>query len=138
MTFFKRQEIGRVYVLRIDLPDGCTIHKIGMTNSDRSTDRMFEILRSWFNHYRYTPYCEIRLDMGCSQPAKLEKFLHKVFESVACPPDDKVDGHTEMFYGINEFRLLKYIRDFDMDTLDSVTELTKSNYKTLCELLCKN
>lgn len=138
MTFFKRQEIGRVYVLRIDLPDGCTIHKIGMTSSDRATDRMMEILRSWFNHYRYIPYCELRLDMEFSQPSKLEKFLHNVFESKACPPDDKVDGHTEMFYGINEFRLIKYMKSFDKSIFDEPVNLSKDQYKTICELLCKN
>lgn len=138
MTFFKRQEIGRVYVLRIDLPDGSTIHKIGMTNSDRATDRMMEILRSWFNHYRYVPYCEIRLDMECSHPSKLEKFLHNVFESKACPADSKVDGYTELFHGINEFRLLHYMKSFNMKLFDDTLVLGKSDYKVICELLCKN
>lgn len=138
MAFFKKQEIGRVYVLRIDLPDGNTIHKIGMTNSDRSTDRMMEILRSWFNHYRYVPYCELRLDMECSHPSKLEKFMHNVFKSRACPPDSSVQGYTEMFNGINEARLLNYIRSFNMRNFDAPLVLSESDYKIICELLCKN
>ena len=138
MAFFKRQEIGRVYVLRFELPDGCVIHKIGMTSSDRATDRMMEILRSWFNHYRYVPYCEIRLDMECNQPGKLEKFLHGIFKSKACPPDSKVDGYTEMFYGINEFRLLHYMRSFNTANFDTPLVLSKSDNKILCELLCRN
>ncbi len=34
MSFFVRKDIGRIYVLRMELPDGHIVHKIGMTKSD--------------------------------------------------------------------------------------------------------
>jgi len=43
MSFFKRKDIGRVYVVKMVLPGGAIIHKIGMCHSNRATDRMMEI-----------------------------------------------------------------------------------------------
>lgn len=110
MPFFVRQTIGRIYVIKIVLPESFTVYKIGMCNSDRSTDRMMEILRSWFVNYRFVPYTELKLDMKCDNAGKLEKYLHKVFQIFEFEPNYPVQGHTEMFTGLNEQRLLWFIK----------------------------
>ena len=120
MAFFTRLEeeieettAGRVYVIRLVLKDGTVIHKIGMTHSDRSTDRMMEILRSWFMKYRYVPYAELRLDKKTEVPALLEKHMHELLAEWKWIPDQLVDGAQEMFQHLNEEEVLDYLRNFD-------------------------
>jgi len=130
-VFFTRREMGRVYVIRMTLPCGTVVHKIGMTNSDRSTDRVFEILRSWFNSFRYVPYTKLRLDHECYDPLKIEAFLHKVLDRYKYEPGKKVQGHTEMFVGIDELKLIHFIRNIEIVH----EELTKNEYSILGNLL---
>ena len=135
MAFFKRQDIGRIYVIKLVLPDDCVVHKIGMTNSNRTTDRMMEIARSWFMAYRFLPYAELRLDMECSCPLELEQHMHKILKDKKFIPNEKVDGGTEMFTDINEFRVLHYLRSFNDELLRTPLKLKDEDYKNLCQLI---
>ena len=135
MTFFKRMDIGRLYVIRIELPDGVVVHKIGMTHSDRATDRMMEILRSWFTRYRFVPYSELKLDMECHHPMVLEGHLHAILADFAFIPNEKVSGGTEMFTGVNEPRLLHYIRNFNENLVDNFSVLTEQESRVVGQLL---
>ena len=132
--FFTKKELGRIYVLRLTLPDGKIIHKVGMTNSNRSVDRMMELLRSWFTRFRYIPHTVLKLDMECGRPKELEAHIHKVLSHKQFIPHMKVEGRTEMFTGIDEQRLLQYIRVFDENHFPNL-ELTEENYKHLGELV---
>lgn len=132
--FFSRREVGRIYVIRMKLPDGAIIHKIGMCNSDRSVDRMMELIRSWFMKYRYAPYTELRLDMNTNYPKELERHIHKILKHKQWIPHMKVDGGTEMFHGIDEFRVLHYLRTFNEDLVPTL-KLTDENYKHLGQLI---
>ncbi|MEE8598068.1 MAG: hypothetical protein V3S69_00850 [Dehalococcoidales bacterium] len=132
--FFSRRDVGRVYVIRLDLPDGAVVHKIGMTNSDRTVDRMMEILRSWFQGYRFVPYAELRLDMSTSYPKELEAHMHKILHHRRFIPNIKVDGGTEMFLNIDEFRVLHYLKTFNED-LVPMMELTSLEYDVLGRLI---
>lgn len=132
--FFARREVGRIYVIRMELPDGLIVHKIGMTNSDRAVDRMMEILRSWFMRFRFVPYCELKLDMNTNYPKELERHIHKILKHKQFIPHMKVDGGTEMFHGIDEFRVLHYIRTFNEDLVPTLN-LTDENYKHLGQLI---
>ena len=136
MTFFSRQGVGRLYVLKLVLPDGTVVHKIGITNSDRTTDRMLEILRSWFNHYRYVPYTEIRLDMEFGYAKRLEKFIHKVLLRYRYSPTYKVEGYTEMFTGVDEFRLLHYLKGCSEANFAKPLFLSDQAYDALGRLIC--
>lgn len=102
--------VGRLYVIQLILDTGEIIHKIGMCHSARSTDRLFEILRSWFNVHRYSPRADIRLDMKTEIPLLLEKYVHFVFEDYKYTPDKKSSGFTEMFIGLDEDKLIHYLR----------------------------
>lgn len=135
MSFFQRQDIGRLYVLRMDLPDGTVVHKIGMTKSNRTVDRMLEILRSWFVNYRFVPYTELRLDMECNDPAKLEKHIHEILESYRYLPDHKVDGGTEMFCELNELRVLHYLRAYAKSMYVEPPVMTPGDRMVICNLL---
>jgi hypothetical protein len=115
MTFFKREDYGRLYVIKLTFPDDTIVFKVGMTNSDRATNRMMEILRSWFTAYRFVPYTELKLDRESANPAKLEKLAHEALKGFRWIPDKKVDGGTEMFTGLDELRLLHFLRHLDVD-----------------------
>jgi hypothetical protein len=117
------------------LPGDTVVYKIGMANSPRSTDRMMELLRSWFVKYRFVPYAELRLDKECSDPLALEQHIHKILAKHRFTPYEKVDGRNEMFEGINEDRVLKYLRNFDDRNLARVKELTEEDCKKLGWLL---
>ena len=130
MTFFARRDVGRVYVIRIELPDGLVVHKIGMTNSDRTVDRMMEILLSWFVRYRFVPYAEQKLDMSTSYPKELESHIHKMLSHKRFIPHMKVSGGTEMFCNIDEFRVLHYLRTFN-ESLAPELDLTSEEYEIL-------
>ena len=132
--FFNRRELGRIYVIRMELPDGLIVHKIGMTNSDRAVDRMMEIMRSWFMRFRFIPYTELKLDMNTNYPKELESHIHKILSHKQFIPHMKVEGGTEMFNGIDEFRVLHYIRTFNEDLFPKL-KLTDENYKHLGQLI---
>lgn len=134
MTFFARRDVGRIYVIRMELPDGLVVHKIGMVNSDRSVDRMMELLRSWFTKYRFVPYAEQKLDMSTSYPKELESHIHKILAHRRFLPHMKVDGGTEMFCGIDEFRVLHYLRTFNED-LAPMMDLTSHDYEVIGRLV---
>lgn len=121
-------------MIRMELPDGFVVHKIGMTNSDRAVDRMLEILRSWFIRFRFIPYCELRLNMETGYPKQLEKHIHNILGHRRFTPHMKVEGGTEMFIGIDEFRVLHYLRTFNEDLAPRL-KLTDENYKVLGQLI---
>jgi len=135
MSFFTRQDIGRIYVVKLVLPDDTVVHKIGMCHSDRSTDRMMELLRSWFSYFRFVPYTELRLDMQCQNANKIESYLHKVLKPVAFEPNFKVQGSTEMFVEVDERRLLWFIRALINSNYVDLPSLTDEDCNPICELL---
>ena len=132
--FFERREVGRIYVIRMELPDGLIVHKIGMCNSNRSVDRMMEIVRSWFMRFRFIPHTELKLDMNTNYPKELESHIHQILKHKQFIPHMKVDGGTEMFHGIDEFRVLHYLRTFNEDHFPKL-KLTDENYKNLGQLI---
>jgi len=135
VSFFKRQDIGRVYVIKMILPGDVVIHKIGMCSSNRSTDRMMEILRSWFTKFRFVPYTELKLDMETGRPKELEEHIHKILEHKQFIPNEKVSGGTEMFIDIDEFRVIQFLKHCNDNTFDEPTGLSKIDYKNLGQFL---
>ena len=135
VVFFKQQSVGRVYVIKLILPDDTVVHKIGMTHSDRAVDRMMEILRSWFNGYRFVPYTELRLNMEFPYTERLEKHIHKVLAHKQFIPNKKVSGGTEMFTDIDEVRVLHYIRNAQIQMFSEVLELSDNDYTHLGQLV---
>ena len=123
-----------MYVIRMELPDGFTVYKIGMCNSNRSVDRMLEILRSWFMRFRFIPYCELKLDMETGYPKQLEEHIHKILAHRQFIPHMKVEGGTEMFMGIDEFRVLHYLKTFNDDLVPKLN-LSDEDYKNLGQLI---
>lgn len=135
MAFFTRQDIGRIYVIKMVLPDETIVHKIGITKSDRVVDRMVEVLRSWFTKYRFVPYTELRLNQECPDPQKLEKHMHAILESNRFIPDHKVDGGTEMFVDLDELRVLHYIRAYVNSMYVDPPAMDRKGRETICQLL---
>jgi hypothetical protein len=127
----KNNEYGRVYILRITLKCGTVVHKVGMTNSDRSTDRMFEILRSFFNTYRYSPKCELRKDKKVLVPLLVEKHFHEILDEWSYRFDKNFDGHTEFFHDLNESAVIEYLDNFDYRDLLQKTVMKKEHLEAV-------
>ena len=113
----KKPSYGRLYVLRITLRCGKRVHKVGMTHSDRSTDRMLEILRSFFNTYRYVPMCELRKDKEVLIPLLVERHFHDILDEWSYTFDKKFDGCTEFFENLDEDVILEYLTAFTYNDL---------------------
>lgn len=133
--FFKKQKIGKLYVIRLTLPDNTIVHKIGMCYSDRSVDRMMEILRSWFTYFRFVPYTELKLDLTSERPQALEKHIHNVLKSNRFIPNHKVEGDTEMFMDIHEDKLLTYIKACEASYFTEYPKLNEKEASIICKLL---
>jgi hypothetical protein len=118
-------------VIRMHLPDDLVVHKIGLVKTDRAVDRMMEILKSWFSRFRFIPYTELRLDMQTAYPKELEAHIHKMLAHKRFTPHMKVNGGTEMFANIDEFRILHYIRTFNEDNAPLMEQLNEEQYKAL-------
>ncbi len=106
----RKSVTGRVYMLRMTLDNKEVIHKIGMCYTPRSTDRMMEILRSWFVHYRYVPETLMRVDRETDTPYELEKYIHGQLNEFKWVPDLKVDGREEMFTGLDEDEVIDFVK----------------------------
>ena len=113
----KKSKYGRIYVLQLTLSCGKIIHKVGMTHSDRATDRMMEILRSFFNTYRYVPKCKIRKDKEVLIPMLVEKYMHEILDEWSYTPDKPFDGSTEFFHNLDENEVLTYLDEFKYNDL---------------------
>jgi len=135
MAFYTKKDIGRVYVIKMIMPDDTVVHKIGMCHSHRATDRMMEILRSWFNSFRFVPYTELRLDMECNNPLAIEQYIHGILDPVGFIPNFKVQGSTEMFTDIDEARLLWFIKAVGKGKNTEMPKLTEEQNLTICKLL---
>ena len=124
----KRSEFGRLYVIKLVLKDGTEVHKIGMCNSDRSTDRMMEILRSFFMVYRYVPYAELRRDKKVRIPYVVETHIHRLLKEYRYRFDKKFSGSNEAFE-IDEDSFLEYLDAFRYEELlDGQTKMDSDRY----------
>lgn len=109
----KDDQYGRLYVFKITLDSGEIVHKVGMCFSDRATDRMLEVLRSFYMVYRYVPRCEIRRDKKVLVPKLVEKHMHDLLEELSYTFDKSFDGCTEFFNDVDEEPLLEYLDSFE-------------------------
>lgn len=117
------------------LPDGLVIWKIGMTARESAVDRMMELLRSWFTRFRFVPHSELRLDMHTAWPKQLEKHIHQVLSHKRYTPHMKVEGRTEMFTDIDEFRVLHYLQSFNDDVAPLIGDIDEDGYAALGRLV---
>ena len=125
---------GRVYVLRFTLSCGKIVHKVGMCRSARSTDRLFEITRSFFNVYRYSPQVVMKRDKKVIVPLLVEKHLHNILSEWHYTFDKKFGGSTEFFENIDEEILLDYIDNWDYtELLRSEESMRSSDYEDIVE-----
>lgn len=138
MAFLSRVDKHRLYVLRITTLDNTVIYKIGMCNSDRVTDRMMEILRSWFCSYRYVPTTKLLLNINCIKAKDVEAYMHKLLKFCRYESEYKTDGCTEMFVGIDETRLVWFIRAITSNYKNCPTDITDDQSTKICKLLCNS
>ena len=129
---------GRIYVIKLVLVDGTEVHKVGMVNTDdlsRVTDRMMEILRSFFTVYRYVPYAELRKAKKVRIPYIVEAYLHSLLADTKYTFDKKFSGSTECFE-IDEESFLEYLDKFEyVEMLRGETKMKKDRYEAITEAM---
>jgi len=116
----KDNPYGRVYVFAIVLEDGTEMYKVGMVNSDsmsRVTDRLMEVLRSFFMQYRYVPKSRIVKAKKFLVPYYVETHLHKLLAELKYRSDKKFDGSNELFTDIDLDELISYMDSFEYSEL---------------------
>ena len=128
---------GRLYVLKFELDNGVILHKVGMCSSNRTVDRMMEILRSYFMVYRVVPKVTLRKDKKVVVPLLVEKHLHSLLADWNFRFDKKFDGSTEFFTDIDEEVLLDYIDKFDYRELLRVKKMKSLDYNDITKELKK-
>ena len=133
----KNQEFGRVYIFRITLSCGKIIHKVGMCYSDRATDRMFEVLRSFFQVHRYSPKCELKRDKKVLAPRLVEKHMHSLLDEWKYTPNKPSAGSTEFFHNLDEEVLLDYLDNFTYEALLQTTSLKESDHIKILDAIEK-
>ena len=128
-------KLGKLYVLRFELDDGIVLHKVGMCHTDRTEDRMMEILRSFFMVYRYIPRVTLRKNLTTIVPLLVEQHMHSLLEEWSYSFDKKFDGYKEFFMGLDEQVLLTYLGDFPYNELLQVDSMKIDDYETIGEHL---
>lgn len=113
----KKAEFGRLYIFRFTLKDNTVIHKVGMCNSDRTVDRMMEVLRAFFMVYRYIPNCELRKNKKVRIPLLVEQHMHGLLDEWSYTFEKPFDGHTEFFINLDEDAVIEYFDDFKYEDL---------------------
>lgn len=102
----------RLYILKVKLyDDNKFIYKIGKSSESRSTDRMLEVMRSFFMTNRYLPYLVLKRDRPVENAFELETKLHQHFSEYKYYFDKKFDGSNEFFAIPREDILLKAYDD---------------------------
>jgi len=116
----KASPYGRVYIFELVLEDGTELCKVGMVNSDsmsRVTDRLMEVLRSFFMQYRYVPKSRIVKAKKFLIPYYVETHLHKLLAELKYKTEKKFDGSNEMFTDVDLDELVSYLDEFQYEEL---------------------
>ena len=135
----KGNPYGRVYIFELILEDGTELVKVGMVNSDsmsRVTDRLMEVLRSFFMQYRYVPKSRIVKAKKFLIPYIVENHLHKLLAELKYKSDKKFDGYNELFIDIDLDELVSYIDSFEyIELLRGETRMDVSKYEKISEVI---
>jgi len=73
--------------------------------------------------------------METGRPAEIEKHIHKILAHRQYDPEHRISGGTEMFVGVNEFRVIQYLRNCNDNLFDKPLELSDNDYKHLGQLI---
>ena len=103
------QDDGVLYILYMWHEDSLVV-KVGVTKRD-VTDRVVEILLSYFHKYRVFPKLYPKRFRQTDRVYKKEAMMHKYFEDKAYKFDKPFSGSTEYFVGIEEDELLIVYED---------------------------
>jgi len=135
----KKVSFGRVYIFEMTLDDGTVIHKVGMVNSDsmsRVTDRLMEVLRSFFMVFRKVPSARIVKAQKFLIPYIVENHLHKLLAELKYKSDKKWDGSNELFANVDVDALVDYIEHFKYACLlEGKTSMPTDRYNKIKEAI---
>ena len=132
----KDSPYGRIYIFEILLEDGVVVYKVGMVNSDnmsRVTDRLMEVLRSFFTVYRYVPHSRLVKAKKFRVPYYVETHLHKLLDDINYKFDKKFDGCREFFTDLDIDELVSYLDSFQYtELLTGETKMDVDRYEAIC------
>ena len=84
-----------IYIYRLTLEDGTIVHKVGVSSHTNMIVRLLEIVRSFFEVYRYVPECRCKKYRLVKDAYKVEKMIHKELDRYIF--EKPFSGHTEIF-----------------------------------------
>mgnify|MGYP006414512555 FL=1 len=87
----------RLYLMRIELPTGVKLLKIGKSSGASSKARMMQICESIYDTYRTTPKIKLLRDRKVEDVFTKETCLHHFFVNYQFQGSAKFDGVTECF-----------------------------------------
>ncbi len=92
-------KVRRLYLMRIELPSGMLLHKIGVASHHSAKERMLTICGSIFDKFRETPKIKLVRDrkVDSEKVFKYETMLHKFFSNYQYTSKHRFDGITECF-----------------------------------------
>ncbi len=135
----KDSPYGRVYIFELVMEDSTIVHKVGMVNSDsmsRVTDRLMEVLRSFFMQYRYVPKSRIVKAKKFRVPYYVETHLHKLLDDISYKFGKKFDGCREFFTDLDVDELVSYLDSFQYtELLAGETKMDSDRYEAICEAI---
>jgi len=137
--FFTRKKLegkndgyGRLYVIKFEFDGGLVLHKVGMCNTNRTLDRLLEILRSFFVLKRYMPRVTIRKDKKTIAPLLVEKHMHGLLDEWNYDFGFRFDGSTEFFHSLDEEVLFDYLDNFDYrELLRTTVGMKREDYDAI-------
>ena len=123
---------GRLYVIKFEFDEGLVLHKVGMCNSNRTLDRLLEIMRSFFVINRYMPRATIRKDKRTKVPLLLERHMHSLLGEWSYSFDKAFAGSGEFFKDLDEEVLFDYLDNFDYrELLKTTVAMKKEDYEAI-------
>ena len=93
--------------MKFEIEEIGTVYKVGITCVD-PVDRMLQIIRSFFQTYRYVPRTSLKRFRKVEHHFIKETALHREFGEHQCEFSKAFDGCTEFFNVCEEDVLQKY------------------------------
>ena len=89
----------RLYLMKITLPTGMEVIKVGVSSGVSSKERLLQICSGIYDKYRSTPMIKLLRDreVDADSVFKYETILHQYFADYRYKTKKVFDGVTEMF-----------------------------------------
>ena len=93
----KKYATGIVYLIKMELDNGDTIIKIGVTGRKSVQDRLMENISAFFMCHRYIPRTTLIKHSRTKDYFRAEKLLHRIYKKDKYVFEKQFQGYSEYF-----------------------------------------